>query len=512
MQDRSESTLSFFENIEKLARENKYVWALYLVEEALSQNPSDEGLQGLKYILLMQAGNYRGALDIIESIIPAKPQLLAHHLNHKAYCLYELGEFKLAQSAIKENLLKSPDLIEAKCLSGLILLKLRKTVTAKKILESIVLEPLINQDEYSVALYANVLCALGEYPAALNLLESHNENFACLWIARGDANFGLQRYKDASICYSQAIKINPNAADAYLGLGKTFAALQQYKESYAQYELAINLRPYDVDIQDGKNKISALLKSEKPAKVKEQKPLEKPKDFAEIDVPNDNNCLFWSFIMAYLLPTLQSPADFDQAFKTIVGNGKSVNQQTLRDEKIKNVVYQLLKQYDFEKNSSIYDNSYFVLLCKVLRHRTVKEMTSFFSKEHQQVIADDVNKVNWNNYARWMKKNTAWGGQAEIMAMSNLTKTSIKVYSKGYNMDYLYDGSQQNISLVYTNVTNKLNPGNHYHYLISEDLQKKIREIRVVKQSAAPTMFKPKEQTAEIRENNRVFNILDFCF
>ena len=45
--------------------------------------------------------------------------------------------------------------------------------------------------------------------------------------------------------------------------------------------------------------------------------------FQEVDVPNDNSCLFWCAALASLLPTLNDVAAFDAMYQKLFGNNDS---------------------------------------------------------------------------------------------------------------------------------------------------------------------------------------------
>jgi tetratricopeptide (TPR) repeat protein len=63
------------------------------------------------------------------------------------------------------------------------------------------------------------------------------------WFNEGFALNNLKRYDEALAAYEQAIRINPNYADAYHNKGEALLKLKRYDEALAAYEQAIRLDP-----------------------------------------------------------------------------------------------------------------------------------------------------------------------------------------------------------------------------------------------------------------------------
>jgi tetratricopeptide (TPR) repeat protein len=407
-----------------------------------------------------------------------------------------------------------------------------------------------------IALYSQALIFTGEYYEATCLLNNIPTSYFYLSVCKGDAYFGLKKYKEAEKEYQDALLMNPNTFSAYFGLGKVNYQTRQYSESLKYFRSAEKLRPDDIhvmieinnlqqmmalenniNIQGGEEKKSepsppATLPESTPAasstdadkkndsdskdakfessplaqpkkinteSKSEKRPVAMPKNMREVDVPNDNNCLFWSIIMGYLLPTLDHYAKFETAFQNIIGEKcKTTLEKKLSGENAKQAIFRLLKTYDVDKNSDIYKIPIMVNFSQLLRHRTVTEMTRYFSKEHKDELAKDVRKANWRQYARWMRSDSAWGGESEIKAISNILKKSITVYSKKYMIEYEYKSHDNPLYLVYTNATGNTHVTNHYHYLLDEALYKKhLRKESTLSTSAHSSLFKPKEKEKE---------------
>jgi len=476
MQERNEKN-KLMQDILDYTNEGKIDLALSCIDQVLAIGPVNK-LRMTKSTLLMRTGRFKEALVEIESLLK-KFKKNTELKKNKVFCLYELGEFKKAQSYLKRSMLKHKKSSEIYCLRGIICQKLGLENESNMAFQSVVMEPYKHTKVHEFALYGQALIRLGLCKEALTFLNGQKgKSYYYFYVSRGDALLGI---KDSAARedYQQAIELNPYAADAYLGLGNVFFIKKNYKEALLQYEKALSLRPNDPDIQVAIKKAKEVKdvteeKKEAPAMYKSIY----PKEMVEIDVPNDHNCLFWSFIMAYLLPTLNDQKEFEKSYTLLVGDDKTywLNDGTelvVNDKNTRDMVYRLLKSYDCAKNSKIYSNENLLNIRHVVRHRIVHEESRSFSSEYKQVIAADVLKENWDHYSHWMNQKNTWGGQAEIMGMSNMIKMSIKIFSNGYDVEYKYEGSEKTLYLVYTNVSQTDKLGNHYHYFLDEKLYKK---------------------------------------
>lgn len=495
---------------------------LEIIEQILKNDPYNTTFLYKKVNLLIKAGQHASAIESIDILIG----LLGSHdnlLNKKIFCLYELAQFKETQRFINAYSHEFYNSIPGSAIYGMVTHKSGDSIGAKRFFDVILADPLVNFDDLHVSLYSQALIKKGEYLEALYVLNDTLSSFYYISIAKGDAYFGLLQYEQAESHYLAALKMNPESFDAWLGLGKVYFNLKEYTKAHQYYQQAINMRPNDVDLLDEKNNIAAAFKllekpeiageekpSEKPKKdasnpsselkpekliiPPEEKKRERPKDMMEVDVPNDNNCLFWSSILAYLLPTLDHYTRFEKAYKILLGKqGKTNMEKDLHNEENKKSIFRLLKSYNVDKNSDIYKNPLMGLLCRFLRFRAVAEISKFFSKEHKAELARDVRKSNWREYAKWMKTEYAWGGESEIKAISNILKASVIVFSNNYNMEYIHKENDIPLYLVYTNATGKSNVTNHYHFLLNENLYSKHLKKKTEPRSPLPKLFKPKE-------------------
>jgi tetratricopeptide (TPR) repeat protein len=72
------------------------------------------------------------------------------------------------------------------------------------------------------------------------------------WLDKGNALRNLKRYEEALAAYEQAIRLDPNFADAYYNKGIALNELKRHEEALAAYEQAIHLNPNDAYAYNGK--------------------------------------------------------------------------------------------------------------------------------------------------------------------------------------------------------------------------------------------------------------------
>ncbi len=67
----------------------------------------------------------------------------------------------------------------------------------------------------------------------------------------GEASVAIDRFK-------QALRINPNSADAYSNLGVALAQIGQISEAVEQVEAALRINPNDIDARNNLTKLETL--------------------------------------------------------------------------------------------------------------------------------------------------------------------------------------------------------------------------------------------------------------
>src|SRR4029078_550586 len=115
----------------------------------------------------------------------------------------------------------------------------------------------------------------------------------------------------------------------------------------------------------------------------------------EVDVPDDNHCLFWSATLALLLPRLNDAKAFRAMYLRLFGRGNInlVNKEAKSTETIAieaddtiEGVRNLLHTYDCEKNTpKRYEGKILeTLVTRVFRGRTVDMLSQKFPNEHSR--------------------------------------------------------------------------------------------------------------------------------
>ncbi|MFM6045103.1 MAG: tetratricopeptide repeat protein [Dolichospermum sp.] len=91
------------------------------------------------------------------------------------------------------------------------------------------------------SLNKNYKGAIFDYTQAIKI----DPNYADAYRGRGTAYFVLNDYQKAIFDYTQAIKIDPNYADAYTGRGSAYVLLKNYQKAMNDLNQAIKINPND---------------------------------------------------------------------------------------------------------------------------------------------------------------------------------------------------------------------------------------------------------------------------
>lgn len=142
-----------------------------------------------------------------------------------------------------------------------------------------------------------------------------------------------------------------------------------------------------------------------------------PAGYHEVNIPDDNHCLFWSATLGVLLPALDDEKAFGAGYERLFGNTDSItlgmkskrNPVTTGTEiKIadaKGGVRAMLRTYGCQKYSPLQfqGNVLGKLICEVFRNRVVDYMGQKFSKVEKQSIHTASGKSTWADYAANMR-------------------------------------------------------------------------------------------------------------
>ncbi len=176
------------------------------------------------------------------------------------------------------------------------------------------------------------------------------------------------------------------------------------------------------------------------------------------DVPADGSCLFWSVTTAYLLPFRNNNEEFRKRFIQLFGEAKLINLSHIQ---------KLLQQFNLENHSNTQlwynDETSIRLVTNVFRNRVVNfiiDNLNNLTQINQGETFRNAIQISENeiaiNYLERMREENAWGGEIEILGMSNFLNSNISVNN---NSPYqsVNQNSNNNIQIFHVN-------GNHYNF------------------------------------------------
>jgi OTU-like cysteine protease len=209
-----------------------------------------------------------------------------------------------------------------------------------------------------------------------------------------------------------------------------------------------------------------------------------PSDYIKINVPADDNCLFWSAALAKLLPTIPDQKNLNKfeevytllfgksGFIELVGENKKVEKIDINASSTREGVRQMLITYDCKKDTPLQfqGRSLETLICQIFRNRIVDHMDQSLDESKKESIAVESGKENWKEYSSKMRQPRAWGGEPEIGAISEITKTSIHVFGTDFSSKYLAEDSKETIYLSHVNAESKKSEiANHYQFYLPKE-------------------------------------------
>lgn len=189
--------------------------------------------------------------------------------------------------------------------------------------------------------------------------------------------------------------------------------------------------------------------------------------FVPVDVPGDGSCLFWATALAYLIPVEDNSVIFAERFKRLFGAKESGNIRHIRE---------LIRKYDPFSDNIRSDRTFNRLVTRVLRDRVV-DYISLHENGYREFITGD-----FNQYLNNMRNRNTWGGEPEIVAMSNMLDASIAVDADGAvhsygNYGYNIPPEIPIIRLYHVNAARSASQGNernHYNFGLERNLHQQI--------------------------------------
>jgi len=311
----------------------------------------------------------------------------------------------------------------------------------------------------------------------------------------GHAYRAIGNDEAAMDCYSHALKLKPDYKLAQQRIeeykrGRSSAADDKNAASpdaeSTQHPPAKSLF---LETKETKKSASGLSQFFAPASSQESKNT-LPENYQEVDVPDDNNCLFWATSLAILLPTLNDESAFNTAYARLFGTTGSLVLESKRTQETINIddtatkegVRAMLRTYDCQKETphQFQGDSLKKLVCDIFRNRVVDYMTQQLDEATQKSIYIEAGRADWNNYAAAMRQPTGWGGEPEIRAISQLAQVHIKVLGSGYTRDYLATGATTTLYIVHASAGKGTRDSkNHYHFGLAETVYRAHKQPAV---------------------------------
>ena len=108
-----------------------------------------------------------------------------------------------------------------------------------------------------------------------------NPDFAEAYSNRGAAKDALEQYKDAITDYDEAIRLKPDYAKAYSNRGAAKDALEQYKDAITDYDEAIRLKPDLAEVYSNRGNAKTGLKQYRNAVADHDQAIRLKPDYAQ---------------------------------------------------------------------------------------------------------------------------------------------------------------------------------------------------------------------------------------
>ncbi len=227
---------------EELMRRGDYEGAYRIYREIIKKGTDDATVYNNCGVALDSLGKHKDAVDCYLKAIAIEPDYPTAHYN-LANSLVFLREYDAALEHYKIALTQNPDLKSAYIdLANLYLLKndlamMRRTL--KYAISRFKYDPDL---VYSAAV---VLLDGGDTRTAISLLEyclsiKHDPKY---WNALGNAYYAMDNYDKAMECYNNALKLDPENAEAWNNKGFTYFTLGQMNAAIDSYTKAIELNP-----------------------------------------------------------------------------------------------------------------------------------------------------------------------------------------------------------------------------------------------------------------------------
>lgn len=201
----------------------------------------------------------------------------------------------------------------------------------------------------------------------------------------------------------------------------------------------------------------------KPETKSESKPESKQTGMvfgAELHVPDDHSCLFWSVALGVLIPVLNNNAAYRAAFNRLFVNPGDVQDAQLFDRLQANLKARIEAFLVTNDTHILERKSDDDPLYRLINHYFRQKVASYIAS-HPQTYTDELLGRDNRAYVDALRSPTFWGGQIEIHAMFRLLGENYQLEVVGGN--FLAPGKPV-INLIFTNAkSGSSGVKNHYN-------------------------------------------------
>jgi len=227
-------------------------------------------------LVLIQRGDYERAEKISQKILETFPEH-ADALTLQGMVSKLTGRYKNARANFRKALSQNPDHLLARLNFGLIQWEWGEKIAARQTLQYLIgyYASHSNLTGYELQIIAQGCIYLDRFRDANNLFTDATETDKSLWqayIPWGELFLSKYNIPDAQGVFDDALKINPNAAEALLGLAKCLSR-SNFENAIATAEKAISINPNLVAAHDFLAQLEITLGNYDGALDKLDKPL-----------------------------------------------------------------------------------------------------------------------------------------------------------------------------------------------------------------------------------------------
>ena len=216
---------------------------------------------------LWNLGKHSKAIEYCNKVLN-RDSLFVHALNIKGNALDDIGDHKRAIECYKKSVEIDPDYYEAWNGMGLSYKAIGDFEQAMKCYE----EAIKIKPDFFRAWFnkANLLDDMNKTEDAINAWEETKKIVETedVWNNLGHCLFKIKKYDEALHAFEQAIRLNPNSAQAWTNKGATLTAMNKFNEAVECFKEALRIKPDFGPAKRNLNRITRSLLQKNKAKTK----------------------------------------------------------------------------------------------------------------------------------------------------------------------------------------------------------------------------------------------------